>query len=334
MPVENSAGLLRSPEDTIVGIEQWASFLQHLPFFMEDNHAMSPREKRRDVIMMLANGAGKARGREDGMGLRPSKQWKTVTIITGEAAVSECTNFRGVAARVLSFPPPLPEADNDPDVLLEIEEIDCNHVRHYGHAGRAWISHLVHKGGVREVLEAYEHWLPIMRRASPLNGVAQRWSKCFAVILAAAQVASPVIGGRDILNDLLEVAVDHLGKRQPEDSATHALNLLVGWIAVEPSGNVVGSDEYRKKWFKRQDDAWLIETNELRRRLFAEGISFDGVKKEWFNRGWMAYKGEPKTRVRQRLGTDKVNAWCTPVQARLIEAGVGRHKEVFERELH
>jgi len=302
----SDCGLLRTPADTYVALEQYASFNGCLPLFLEDTHLIEPKEKARNIVMMWVNGAGKGRGRKSGDGMRPVKRWKSVSLLTSEASICGSTTFGGVGSRVLSFPPPLPEASEDEEVIEEIRTIERSRVRHYGHAGRDWVRFLVN-GGVSEVLEAFDQWLPVMQRKAPSIGTVQRWAKAFALILATSQVAHEVIGGSDVTSDILEVAIDHVRSAAPPDQAAVALDTLLSWVATDAAGGVVGDSSepeahQRSVWFRIMDDGCVcVDAVEARRRLATIDVYLPDILREWVRREWVMYKGKVQSRVRVRM---------------------------------
>ena len=312
-------GLMRPPYDTFASLELYAALLNNLPVFLEDSHLIDPPERARDLVMAWVNGQGKGRAKSTGMSRQEPRRWSTVAIITGEAAITRATNYAGVGARVLSFPPPLPRVqDEEPDqsVISDIRSMDRARVRHYGHAGRLWVQYLV-DGGIESVLASFDYWLPIMQRVASPDGPQQRWAKDLALITAVAQEASKVLGGSPVEDKFLEIGIAFLKDTTPPDQAEDALDMALAWVAMDHHGGLDGdtegpSERQHKVWFRIQDDGTVcISSTELKRRLAEEGVFLNQVRRVWFERGYLSYQDVASSAVKIRLASGTTS--CIPI---------------------
>jgi len=304
-------GLIRTYYDTLNSLEGCAALMRNIPLFLDDAHLMSPPEKARNLVMSWINGQGKGRMKRSGSSRQEPKQWATVSLITGEGSVLSSTRYSGVAARVISLPPPLRRSADDEDegVVEDIRSIDRTIVHHHGHAGRALVEWLV-QGGVPRVLETYEHYLPIMQRVASNDGPAQRWAKDLALVVAVGQEAHHVIGGADPTSELLEVAVGYLKTTKVPDQPEDALDLALAWKAMDKRGGVDGSDgvpdSYAGKvWYRDMDDGCVaMAVAELRERFGVQGIDLNIVRRVWLERGYLVDRtGEPSAGDKVRLAS-------------------------------
>jgi hypothetical protein len=312
-------GLLRMPRDTINALELYAALMRNLPLFLEDAHLIDPPDRARDLIMSWVNGTGKGRAKRTGSARQEPRAWSTVAILTGESSIADSTTYGGVGSRVLTFEPPLPRVRGDEgvneDVVEDIRTMDGVGAQNYGHAGRLWVQFLV-DGGVHRVLQAYDDLLPMMRRVAGHEGPQQRWAKDLALVLAVADVAPDVIGGRPF-DDAIEIAIAQLQSRVVPDQAHEAMELLLSWMAMDASGGLTGTDvpaheSRRFVWFRVLDDGTVCASlAEVRRRLRNDGISLNVVQREWVRRGWLEHQGQPCQRVKIRLGSGTTS--CIPI---------------------
>lgn len=337
-------GLLRPPYDTFASLELYAALMNNLPVFLEDSHVMDA-DRARDLVMAWVNGQGKGRSKSGGVGRQEPKRWATVSILTGEASICTSTSYAGVGSRVLAFPPPLPRIDdNNPDqrVLADIKLMDRTKVRHYGHAGRAWVKHLV-AGGTDRVLEAYDHWLGVYQKVATNDGPQQRWAKDLALTTAVASEAHRVIGGIDPEDICVGISVAFLEDTKAPDQAEDAMDLALAWVAMENLGGVEGDDEVvspgqAKVWFRILDDGTVcVAAAELKTRLRAEGIQLTQVRKVWHERGYLMAGGVPANTVKVRLASGTTA--CVPISptradAQMEKDRTGQLAKVIGRTLH
>lgn len=92
---------MRSMNATKVANEQLASFCNNMPLILDELQTIQKNTDFDDIIYMLCEGTGKARGTKDG-GLREQTRWLNTIITNGEQPIS--TNSRaGAVNRVISI---------------------------------------------------------------------------------------------------------------------------------------------------------------------------------------------------------------------------------------
>ncbi len=92
---------MRSMNATKVANEQLAAFCNNLPLILDELQTVQKNTDFDDIIYMLCEGTGKARGTKDG-GLREQTRWLNTIITNGEQPIS--TNARaGAVNRVISI---------------------------------------------------------------------------------------------------------------------------------------------------------------------------------------------------------------------------------------
>lgn len=319
--------LLRGPTDTWIALELHASFMRNLPLFLEDTHILQ-RDRLRDVVMTWVNGQSRGRGQRSGKARQKPRQWSTVSILTGESSVVDSTTYGGVAARVLSFPSPLPrpaEGGSDAAVVDDIHTIDAARCAHYGHAARLWIAWLADNHNIVQVLETYDSWVSTIRRSAPKHGPAQRWAKDIAIVVAVARHAGPLIGAADAdkaESDCLQVGIEQLRSRRIPDQAAEAMDMLLAWVAMDASGGVdedqSAAPNARKVWYRRtRDGTLLVSAQEARERLDDQDIVLTAVRREWVHRGWLVWHKKPTGSTVQRMASGPTR--CLPIAASVAE---------------
>jgi hypothetical protein len=331
-------GLRRAAVDTAASLEIYAALLCNLPLFMEDAHQLK-HERAYELVMVWANGIGKGRAQMGGRSRQEPKRWASVAIMTGEGSVTSTSTFAGIAARVLSLPPPLPKPADGPadeEVLADIDSMDEARVEHYGHAARLWVQWLV-DGHLQEMLDAYRLWLPRIRQAASHDGPQQRWAKYLALIVATAKKAHGVIGGDDVTDAVLEQALRYLGETPAPNQAEDIMDLCLAWVAMDVAGGVEGdttvaTEAQRKVWYRIMDDGTVcMAAAELKARLKPEGVSLVQMRKAWLARDYLAWKGDPTAVAKVTLGKGLTS--CVPVVASRARAGmVSREEQTSEAE--
>ncbi|WP_155931833.1 DUF927 domain-containing protein [Methylopila sp. 73B] len=139
------------------------------------------------IIYMIAGGAGKARMNASA-GVRPVHTWRTFAVLSGEQALEEKVTsdggewFAGMSVRILDVDVTGVNRRVDAERLRQIGGVRAN----YGHAGPAFVEHLVKTGLHKKASEVRER---IMRVGEALAGDADAATVRAATPLAVLQVA-------------------------------------------------------------------------------------------------------------------------------------------------
>lgn len=139
---------VRSMNATKVANEQLAGFCNNMPMIMDELQTVQRNTDFDDIIYMLAEGTGKARGSKDG-GLREQPHWMNTIITNGEQPIS--TNSRaGAVNRVISI-----EADGEiiPGGKQAMSEFADGLRANYGNAGIKIINRILKTKGHEEAIK-------------------------------------------------------------------------------------------------------------------------------------------------------------------------------------
>jgi len=129
----NPLKLMGSGFTTMVGMEQMAGTLRHLPFGIDEKQSADERRlSLSQLIYILSQGYGKIRGAKAG-GNADIASWHNVAILTGEEPITKSSSMDGVQTRCFEL---YGKPVDDMDFAKEVHIISENH---YGHAGEAFM---------------------------------------------------------------------------------------------------------------------------------------------------------------------------------------------------
>lgn len=129
---------MRSMNATKVANEQLAGFCNNLPLILDELQTVQKNTDFDDIIYMLCEGTGKARGARDG-GLREQTRWMNTILTSGEQPISAEARA-GAVNRVISI-----ETDGQviPGDKSQMSDFADGLRENFGHAGRMIIDRIM-----------------------------------------------------------------------------------------------------------------------------------------------------------------------------------------------
>lgn len=228
---------IRSMNATKVANEQLAGFCNNMPMILDELQTVQRNTDFDDIIYMLAEGTGKARGTKQG-GLREQPHWMNTIITNGEQPIS-ANSRAGAVNRVISI-----EADGEifPGGKKGMSEYADALRNNYGHAGRIIVNRLTEINAPEVINNAYK---------AAMSKLAQ------IVTGKQANYGAALLVGDILLNTIVfdnafpplepEHIVPYLATADMVDTNKKALDWLIGFVASNASkfhieGKGAGSD--------------------------------------------------------------------------------------------
>jgi hypothetical protein len=131
---------VRSMNATKVANEQLAGFCNNLPLILDELQTIQKNTDFDDIIYMLCEGTGKARGSRDG-GLREQTRWMNTILTSGEQPISAEARA-GAVNRVISIET---EGQIIPGDKSHMSDFADTLRENFGHAGRMIIERIIGK---------------------------------------------------------------------------------------------------------------------------------------------------------------------------------------------
>ena len=143
---------------TRVSLEQQATFLRHLPLFIDERQLAGNDQALEQLVYMISGGAGKGRGKKNG-GVQARGSWENMALITGEYPISNESSAAGVRGRLLEI-----------NVTKVVENDDATRLHRelqgqFGLAGATFIQAVKTKR--EEIRGRYDEWLNRTTNAFP-----------------------------------------------------------------------------------------------------------------------------------------------------------------------
>lgn len=131
--------LLQSWDATPIFVEQACATANDLPLFLDDTKRARTKDIDR-IAYTVINGHGRSRGAL--RGTRPTFNWRTVLLSTGESPLIDHTPSGGVRARILSIEG-LPFLRDDKTTKPVVDRLNRTIRRNYGHIGPLFVQYLL-----------------------------------------------------------------------------------------------------------------------------------------------------------------------------------------------
>jgi len=245
-----------------------AAFLKNLPVLIDETQLSKGSMDK----LLYSMAEGKTRGRlgrdskeKDG------KEWKCISVLTGEGPVVNAHSGAGAINRVLEIEITEPLFE---DFQFALEIVRAN----YGHAGRVFVEY-VQQADINALKVEYTE---ICKELGKYDSTGKQVQNLAFLILADQIAGRCIFEGEAplITSDILGI----LKKDKEVSGPERAYEFIVGWIAVNKN---YFNDDSPKVYGKLDGSSCLFNKNELVRVLNENGYSFDSVKKEWAKLGYL-----------------------------------------------
>lgn len=297
--------LMLSMYATKVSLEQNATFLRHLPLFIDERQLAGNDQALEQLVYMLSGGAGKGRGKKT-RGVQTRGFWENMALITGEYPISNEASAAGVRGRLLEINV-TKVVENDGAIKLH-RELQMQ----YGTAGMKFLGEI--KAKKAEIRGRYEEWL-------------ERATKEFTQLSGSHVALLALIG---LADEFAAVAVHDQPAETAAASAWEFVKALSALVvtkadmddAVRAKEWVISKYQENTARFENQDygkgfeygkmdcDTLLIVPSVLNRFLKDGGFNPERVKADFVQRGWLkqfeAKDGTRKTKLFDNYGSRSV----------------------------
>ncbi len=184
---DNGRGLLKNWNGTAVGHEVNFHQLKNIPCLLEESQLVVDKKILETVIYQFANGYGKVRGNKK-VESDKLKNWHSVLISSGEAKITDITNFNGLAARIVEILRKKHEEIKESEFRKAILSMNKN----YGWGGLELIQFIIaHKD---ELEAAFVNLLEQIESAITLKNEQKRLIPRWAAIFLGAEINNKLFG--------------------------------------------------------------------------------------------------------------------------------------------
>jgi hypothetical protein len=261
---------MRSMNATKVANEQLAGFCNNLPLILDELQTVQKNTDFDDIIYMLCEGTGKARGSRDG-GLREQTRWLNTILTSGEQPISAEARA-GAVNRVISI-----ETDGQiiPGDKSQMSDFADALRENFGHAGRMIIDRIMNTDGFGDSIRA-SYKEAMSQLAKYVTGKQANYGA--AVLIGDALLNSIVFSGafQPLLpSDILR----YLATQDMVDTNKKALDWLLSFVAINGG-----------KFHVEGDDVLAPVKSELMGKIDRDGNVYiiKGILKDRLEqRGWV-----------------------------------------------
>jgi putative DNA primase/helicase len=336
-----AATVLASWDASRVWVERASGLLSGIPLFLDDTKRAKHPKMVSELLYTVAGGRG--RGRGNTTSLAATGSWRTVLLSSGEAPATSFSQEGGTRMRCLEVRG-VPFEKQDAKTAKVVERVNAEILANYGHAGPAFVRHL---------LQTRKHWPDLRARyqaAKELYAAKNgRLAGYMGVNHLAAEIFHEIFGLQkqqagleDVLGDLWTAVA-----AEAEDAAgdLRALRDVVSWAhahqetfwgrhqEVGDNGDVrVPAWGWSGQWLPatglRHPWKYLAFYQPVLQRVLRElGYEPEGILSSWKERGWIATDGD-RQRYTKRIRVNGVLAHLVAIRRRAIQEQCGEGGDV------
>lgn len=214
---------MRSMNATKVANEQLAGFCNNLPLILDELQTVQKNTDFDDIIYMLCEGTGKARGSRDG-GLREQSKWLNTIITNGEQPIS-ADSRAGAVNRVISI-----EADGEiiPGGKEGMSEYADILRENYGHAGKMIVNRIMNVKDFKDLIKtAYNH--NMKKLAAEVTGKQANYG---AALLVGDAILCTIVFENKFKPLKAKDLLPYLATAEMVDTNEKIKDWLVGWVVT------------------------------------------------------------------------------------------------------
>ena len=211
---------VRSMNATKVANEQLAGFCNNLPLFLDELQTVQRGVDFDEIIYMLCEGTGKARGAKDG-GLREQARWLNVIITNGEQPIS-LESRAGAANRVISI------ETSGAVIPGDMSEFADTLRGNYGHAGKMVLERIQ---SVPEFTDKIRAMYQGMKRRLARQVTGKQANYGAALLVGDALLNAIIFAGMGFRPLTTDDIRPYLATQEMVDTNQKAREWLVGFVA-------------------------------------------------------------------------------------------------------
>ena len=274
--------LTRTMDATVNACTSKAAFLGSIPFAADELQTIRKNGETYDkLIMSVTEGMGRERMYYNKM--QKAKTWKTSFLFTGEEPITKENSGGGAKNRVI-------EVDcNGLDFLggkpgNEVVEFFENH---YGTIGPMYVQVIKALSKTGELKTTYND---ILAEINEKSDTTSKQAMSMALILLGDKIASEYFFSIPALT--FDDVKGFLKSEKDVDISERAYNFVMNLCAVNV--NKFSENGNGEIWGKISNGEILINKDVLMRQLDLNGFSFDAVKKDWAEKGYLLLNSQKK----------------------------------------
>ena len=286
---------------TDVGQEMLASFLNSLPFCMDELQiqAASGVKDFDRTIYKLTEGIGRTRGAKTG-GIKKVTTWKNCILTTGEYPIINANSMGGATVRVIEF-------ECAEKVYSDLVGLCAVINENYGFAGKEFVRYLQSPGAFERVNELQKEFFRELLKTDSTD----KQAASAAAILAADTVATELFfqdGFALTVNDIASV----MASKKEADVNSRALQFVYELVATNPSHFTLNEyGECRIELWGECDTDYIYIVKSIFDREMANGGFNSSSFLSWAKRnGYLISDADRRTKKKRIGGKTAVNTVC------------------------
>jgi uncharacterized protein (DUF927 family) len=266
---------------TQTGIEILAESYCDLPLFLDETGTNADDKFMTQIIYMVANGQGRARGNKD-LTMRDPSSWRTVAFTTNEQPITKMESKSGELVRVISIKGGLPEGMGE-----EVKQAYTTIRHNYGHVAPLFINKVFENLDI-----LYDRFSTLRKEfANTGSNTGDRMADHFAAFALAGELLEEVFSDIGMeTRDSIEIVKNYfeacVREKPIELYSIRALRDVMDWIETNVKGFYSKYNSPNNKAYGWIEEACIDVTPKALKGAIREcGFSPDRVLPEWFQMG-------------------------------------------------
>ncbi len=278
--------LVRSMNMTLNSMLSTAACLKNIPFFGDELQTVRQNTGNYDRLIMQTT-EGIDRGRMKGDELQPLKSWHCAFIFSGEEPCTKTNSGGGAKNRVIEIEAvqPLIEPGQGNETVNFV-------TKHYGYAGKAFVKHIAAKEDLRD---EYSEICKVVQTKS--NSTEKQISSMALMLLADKLACECIFTSERPLS--IEECCRFLSSSEDVDISERAYCFIIDCISINQN-RFLGFDNTKETfgevWGRCIKSSQIVDFSKtkLEECLSENGYSFDAVKRNWKERGYLKPNSQGK----------------------------------------
>lgn len=266
-------GLVKTMNNTKVGIMRHAAFLYSIPYAGDELQTMKDKWTTNfdQLIYQITEGIDKGRGRASG-GVEETKTWRNSFLFTGEEPITKTNSRSGSKNRVIEI-----------EIMDKLVEDGNNTVtiltQNYGFAGKMLISYLQEQ----DISELHKEYKTLFDELCKLD-TTEKQAMSMSCILLADKLLTERIFTHEAPLQISDVK-QYLRSASEVDISSRAYQSVINWVAKNPVRfeDPKGMDSVNKGevWGKIEEESITVNKDVLCVFLDSNGFDYATVSKKW-----------------------------------------------------
>lgn len=302
---------IKTFNSTKVGQELTAGFVNSLPLCLDELQVVKEKKDFDELIYMLTEGVGKARGSKGG-GLQKTSTWKNCILTTGEQPINNINSGGGAVNRVIDI-------DCKDEKLFTDARYVANTLKHnYGFAGRIFIEFLKDDEWVKYARDVQQGFYEVLTAGAS----TEKQAMAASIIMTADKLIDEWIFKDGKTLEISDIE-QYLTSKEAVSINERAYEWIIDFTASNPNkfkANEFG-DYQGEVWGAIENDLIYFNKTVFDQKMREAGFNATSFLSWAKRKGYIEFSDNRTTKRKRLKGLDRP-IWCVCIKSDVSNAPV------------